>query len=169
MARNSHRKILLRLYDYDSQHREIMHWLDGYERFALQNVLRRALEIGLPQVLSETRNALTGGNTLAGGEQTPGGAQTPGGTQAPNGEQSPRMEQSSGGVQAPDGETASRGEPLSDGTAIPAFVQEQNQVAVADREPDERNLRGEGPARASAHIQDAKRAIMGLCRQEEKQ
>jgi hypothetical protein len=52
MGRVAHRRVLLRLYEDVPQHQEILHWLDGYSGRGLQEILRGALLIGLPQLLS---------------------------------------------------------------------------------------------------------------------
>jgi hypothetical protein len=53
MARIEHRRVLLRLYEDVPQHQEILRWLDGYSGRGLQEILRGALLIGLPRLLSE--------------------------------------------------------------------------------------------------------------------
>jgi len=52
MARIGHRRVLLRLYEDVPQHQEILRWMDGYSGRGLQEILRGALLIGLPQLLS---------------------------------------------------------------------------------------------------------------------
>lgn len=53
MARIEHRRVMLRLYDGERRHQEILSWLSGYTGRRLQNLLSDALLIGLRQILSE--------------------------------------------------------------------------------------------------------------------
>ncbi|MHB1266063.1 MAG: hypothetical protein ACYCY2_00500 [Acidithiobacillus ferriphilus] len=59
MARIEHRRVLLRLYEDVPQHQEILRWLDGYSGRGLQEILRGALLIGLPRLLSESSQERT--------------------------------------------------------------------------------------------------------------
>ncbi|MBU2843270.1 MULTISPECIES: hypothetical protein [Acidithiobacillus] len=70
MARIGHRRILLRFYDDTPQHQEILRWIDGYSGRGLQDILRGALLIGLPQLLG---NPLQGAGPLQGADSSDSG------------------------------------------------------------------------------------------------
>ena len=55
MARAENRRLLLRLYEDSLTDQQISRWLDGHSGRGLQEKIKAALLIGLPQLLGEAR------------------------------------------------------------------------------------------------------------------